>query len=145
MGYNKGKAFHEWIDEWNKTEKLLRENNASEELILKLRDFEYEQFNRDRAFYEHTVLLGDDVFERIPYIESEKLVRTFDDLLEMIDDEEIYSAVKKADDILQIIYVLRYNGMTGTEIGTLLGTSKCAVNSHAHYFKEKFLKKLRKK
>jgi RNA polymerase sigma-70 factor (ECF subfamily) len=52
MGYNKAKAFKEWLEWKEPEEKKLRSLGVSEDVILRLRKSDLEDFNTERRYGE---------------------------------------------------------------------------------------------
>ena len=59
MAYNKAKEEYRW-NQWKaEEEKILREQGVDEETIQKLREYDWDDFNAERRFWEHQTSLLD--------------------------------------------------------------------------------------
>ena len=59
MAYNKAKEEYRW-NQWKaEEEKILREQGVEEEMIQKLREYDWEDFKAERRFREHQTSLLD--------------------------------------------------------------------------------------
>ena len=59
MGYNPGLEKKKFDIEWQKNEKLYRELGMTDEQITSIKEFDYETFRSDRAYYEKKSALAD--------------------------------------------------------------------------------------
>ena len=59
MGYNQGLEKKKFDIEWQKNEKRYRELGMTDEQIASIKEFDYETFRSDRAYYEKKSDLSD--------------------------------------------------------------------------------------
>lgn len=144
MGYNKQTAENEWMAEWEKKEKILREHDCSEDLIQELKAFEKKQFNRDRKFYEHLEDHEDDFIERQPALPPEREVRTIDDIFNIVEDTEVLKLLRKTEREVLIFFVLRANDYKIEEIADKLHMTTGEIYGRVYRFRQKISKKRKK-
>lgn len=92
MAYNHGKAERKWRLWKEAEEKLLRANGVEESSIELLYTYDRAEFNSDRRFYRY---LNDvaEYLEEMFDIEPPKAVNTVTDLLNEIENENLYRAL----------------------------------------------------
>lgn len=140
MAYNL--AREEWRQWKDAEEKQLRELGVSEDFIKDLHAYDWDMFNDDRHFYDHYQETGS-YLETLVAVEDQKEIRTTEDLLDEIDDPELYQALKKLNKVTLMVAVLKMNGRSAKEIASLLGLTEVAV-LHRLSFMRKKLKKFSK-
>lgn len=141
MAYNWARE-EEWR-QWKKAEEeQLRELGVSEDFIKDLHAYDWDMFNDDRRFYDHYQETGS-YLETLVAVEDQKEIRTTEDLLDEIDDPELYQALKKLNKVTLMVAVLKMNGRSAKEIASLLGLTEVAV-LHRLSFMRKKLKKFSK-
>lgn len=141
MAYNWARE-EEWR-QWKKAEEeQLRELGVSEDFIKDLHAYYWDMFNDDRRFYDHYQETGS-YLETLVAVEDQKEIRTTEDLLDEIDDPELYQALKKLNKVTLMVAVLKMNGRSAKEIASLLGLTEVAV-LHRLSFMRKKLKKFSK-
>ena len=59
MGYNHGLEKKKFDNEWQKNEKLYRELGMTDEQIASIKEFDYQTFRSDRAYFEKKQDLSD--------------------------------------------------------------------------------------
>ena len=135
MAYNWARE-EEWRQWKDAEDKQLRELGISEEFIASLRAYDWEMFNGDRRFYDHYQETGS-YLEPLVAVEDQKEIRTTEDLLDEIDNPELYQALKKLSKVTLMVAVLKMNGRSVKEIASLLGLTEVAVLHRLSFMRKK--------
>ena len=136
MAYNHGKEERIWRIWKNSEEVTLRKCGVDENTIEQIRDYDREIFNSDRRFYQRlqeTDTYLDTVAESEQHIE----VKTVDDLLNEIENENLYQALLTVDRCTLQIVLLKMNGYSTKEIASIVGLTTGAVYSRLEYLRKK--------
>ena len=127
MIYNNGLAKCEWLRKKQEEEKILREYGMSAE----------------RRFYEHNVQSIDDVVNTdiiaefsIGYKERTAFF-TVDDMLEEIENPQLYALLKKTDKTNLTILLMILNGYSIRDVSVHLGTTEKAIRRRLERLKRK--------
>ena len=135
MAYNWARE-EEWRQWKDAEEKQLRELGVSEDFIKDLHAYDWDMFNDDRRFYDHYQETGS-YLETLVAVEDQKEIRTTEDLLDEIDDPELYQALKKLSKVTLMVAVLKMNGRSAKEIASLLGLTEVAVLHRLSFMRKK--------
>lgn len=125
-----------WIIKKEKEEKNLKKLQVSEEVICKLRNYDWNDFKRERSFRTHQNVTKD-VFFDLKATYDEKEINSINDLMDEIENENLYKILSKEDDITLKILVYKIQGYSTKEIANILGITIDNI-----YYR---IKKLRKK
>ena len=94
MAYNHRRAEIEWLNWKEKEEKQLRELGVDEDTIQRLHTYDWQQFNKERQYQQR----WRDELEEIEQQEEQlPPVRTMEDLLDEIGNEQLFDILRKAD------------------------------------------------
>lgn len=141
MAYNHGKEERRWRIWKDSEEVTLRKYGVDEKTIEQIRAYDREIFNSDRRFYQRlqeTDTYLDTVAESEQHIE----VKTVDDLLNEIDNENMYQALLTVDRCTLQIVLLKLKGYSTKEIAPIVGLTTGAVYSRLEYLRKKLKKVL---
>ena len=141
MAYNHGKEERRWCIWKNNEEMTLRKYGVDENTIEQIRAYDREIFNSDRRFYQRLQETGvylDTVAESEQHIE----VKTVDDLLNEIENENLYQALLTVDRRTLQIVLLKIKGYSTKEIAPIVGLTTGAVYSRLEYLRKKLKKVL---
>ena len=141
MAYNHRYEQYKWERWKTKEEKQLRELRMSEEMILELRNYDKEAFNKERVYYfwnryneemlEHKIAFHEPPFENIQQ------------LLNQLDNQALYRALSKLDQVtLQIIFY-RVQKYSYLEIEQLTGVKVGAISARLSRLRKKLKKFLK--
>ena len=136
MSYNKARAEKEWLKWKEAEEKKLRELGVAEDTIQQLHTYDWSQFKSERRFLERWE-------EWSPYVEwiAAKDVglpsETTDNLLDSIEDSQLFHALQSADKSTLQIILLKLEGYSSREIADQIGLSENAVNLRLFKLKKK--------
>ena len=141
MAYNHGKEERRWRIWKDSEEMILRKYGVDENTIEQIRDYDREIFNSDRRFYQRlqeTDTYLDTVAESEQHIE----VKTVDDLLNEIENENLYKVLLTVDRRTLQIVLLKMKGYSTKEIAPIVGLTTGAVYSRLEYLRKKLKKVL---
>lgn len=141
MAYNHGKEERRWHIWKDDEEMTLRKYGVDENTIEQIRAYDREIFNSDRRFYQRlqeTDTYLDTVAESEQHIE----VKTVDDLLNEIENENLYKVLLTVDRCTLQIVLLKMKGYSTKEIAAIVGLTTGAVYSRLEYLRKKLKKVL---
>ena len=136
MAYNHGKEERRWRIWKDSEEMTLRKYGVDENTIEQIRAYDREIFNSDRRFYQRlqeTDTYLDTVAESEQHIE----VKTVDDLLNEIENENLYKVLLTVDRCTLQIVLLKMKGYSTKEIAPIVGLTTGAVYSRLEYLRKK--------
>ena len=136
MSYNHGKEERRWRIWKDSEEMTLRKYGVDENTIEQIRAYDREIFNSDRRFYQRlqeTDTYLDTVAESEQHIE----VKTVDDLLNEVENENLYQALLTVDRCTLQIVLLKMKGYSTKEIASIVGLTTGAVYSRLEYLRKK--------
>ena len=136
MKYNYEKEKLRWEKDKLLEEKLLKKNNVNHSIINMLRNYDWNDFKRERSFKTHQNV-PKDVFFDLKATYDEKEINSINDLMDEIENENLYKILSKEDNITLKILVYKIQGYSTKEIANILGITIDNI-----YYR---IKKLRKK
>ena len=112
MAYNNGREDRKWCIWKESEEKVLREHGVDEATIEQIRIDDRADFNSNRRFYHWTSDFGE-YLEGMADREQSAEVKTVEDLLDEIEDENLYQALLTVDRrTLQALFSLIYGNIS---------------------------------
>ena len=139
MAYNHGKAERIWRLWKEKEEKILRECGVDENIIEEIRAFDRTEFNSDRRFYTRLIDTGEYMAET-DMQELPMEVNTVWDMLNEIEDENLYRALLTVDRRTLQIILLKMQGYSTKEIAPLVRLSTEAIYARLDHLRKKLRK-----
>lgn len=136
MKYNYEKEKLRWEKDKLLEEKLLKKNNVNHSIINMLRNYDWNDFKRERSFKTHQNVTKD-VFFDLKATYDEKEINSINDLMDEIENENLYKILSKEDDVTLKILVYKIQGYSTKEIANILGITIDNI-----YYR---IKKIRKK
>ena len=139
MSYNKARAEKEWLKWKEAEEKKLRELGVAEDTIQQLHTYDWSQFKSERRFLERWE-------EWSPYVEwiATKDVdlpsEIADNLLENIENSQLFQVLQSADKYTLQIILLKLEGYSNKKIAHMLATNEYAVNMRLYRLRKKLKK-----
>ena len=115
MAYNNGREDRKWRIWKEAEEKVLREHGVDEATIEQIRIDDRADFNSNRRFYHWTSDFGE-YLEGMADREQSAEVKTVEDLLDEIEDENLYQALLTVDRRTLQIVLLKMKGYSTKEI-----------------------------
>lgn len=144
MPYNKAKAEKKWKNWKQREEDILRKLGAEEEIIMLLHEFDWNQFKEDRRFNERQWTYEESYFvktsgsnDRLSYIK-------FDQLLNSIENVNLFKCIKSTDSITKSIIALKMNDFNINDISIILHISPNVIYKKIYKLRKKY-KKMAKK
>lgn len=139
MAYNHGKEERKWRI-WKETEeKILRNYGVSEYIIEQLHTYDRADFNSNRRFYRYLNDAGEYI-EEAEAMERQTEAETVSDLLDEIEDENLYRALLTVDKCTLQIVLLKIQGYSTKEIALLVGLTTGAVYARLDHLRKKLRK-----
>lgn len=136
MKYNYEKEKLRWEKDKLLEEKLLKKNNVNHSIINMLRNYDWNDFKRERSFKTHQNVTKD-VFFDLKATYDEKEINSINDLMDEIENENLYKILSKEDNVTLKILVYKIQGYSTKEIANILGITIDNI-----YYR---IKKIRKK
>ena len=136
MAYNKASEEKKWLAWKEAEEKKMRELGVSEDTIQELHVYDWEMFKKERNYYRHIQESGS-YLETLFSSEDQKEIRTVEDLLDEIDNPELFDALRTVDSLTLSIAVLRMQGMTFAAISKEVGLTKNATQKRFYVLRKK--------
>ena len=141
MAYNHGKEERRWRIWKDSEEMTLRKYGVDENTIEQIRDYDREIFNSDRRFYQR-LQETDTYLDTVAESEQHNEVKTVDDLLNEIENENLYKVLLTVDRCTLQIVLLKMKGYSTKEIAPIVGLTTGAVYSRLEYLRKKLKKVL---
>lgn len=136
MKYNYYKEKKIWKKCKEYEETIMKNSNFNKEYIKELQKYDLTEFNRERSFRTHQNVTKD-VFFDLKATYDEKEINSINDLMDEIENENLYKILSKEDDVTLKILVYKIQGYSTKEIANILGITIDNI-----YYR---IKKLRKK
>jgi len=136
MAYNKAGEEKKWRLWKNAEEKHLRELGVGEDVIAQLRVYDWDCFKEERRFYEHNPDTGT-YLDSMVADESALTIRTVEDLLDDLDNEELHRLLLTVDKLTLQIILMKLSGYTSAGMSEKTGLSPNAVKLRIWYLKKK--------
>ena len=142
MAFNKAKEEYKW-KQWKEAEEAkMRELGVPEEIILKLREQDWEDFKKERNYNEHQFPNSDVVEINLATMCSadRETITTVNALLDEIENEALFNVLRSADrETLQIVLFRMLDIPTG-QIAEKMGLTPNAIYLRINRLKEKIKK-----
>ena len=139
MAYNHGKEERKWRIWKEAEEKTMRECGVDESVIEKIHIYDRVDFNSTRRFYTHLQEVGT-YLEDIAVNEQHLEVNTITDLLDEIENENLYRALLTVDKCTLQIVLRKMQGYSTQEIAPLVGLTTGAVYARLDHLRKKLRK-----
>lgn len=139
MSHNYAREFNKWIVWKENEEALLRKLGVNEQIVQELRQYDWNVFKKERSFRRRQFVTIDTFFLNIPY-EDTKDIYEISDLLDEIDNEELYDYLKSLDKVTQTIILFKILGYSTSDIAKILRLSEAAVRNRISRMRKKFKK-----
>ena len=136
MAYNNGREDRKWRIWKEAEEKVLREHGVDEATIEQIRIDDRADFNSNRWFYHWTSDFGE-YLEGMADREKQTEVRTVADLLDEIENENLYLALVTVDRRTLKIALLKMQGYSTKEIAPIVGLTTGAVYARMGHLRKK--------
>ena len=136
MAYNKAKEERKWRLWKDAEEKHLRQLGVCEKAIEQLREHDWAIFNEDRRFYQRLQETGT-YLEEIAEAEQLSEIKTVDDFLDSIENEQPYQVLITVDKQTLQALLLKIQGFSVSEIAALIDLNEPTVYKRFNRLKKK--------
>ena len=136
MAYNKAKEERKWRIWKEAEEKQMRRLGVYEDTIEKLRIHDWAIFNSDRRYYEKLQDAGT-YLEEVAEDTTLPEIKTVDDFLDSIENQELYQVLIKADKLTIQIALWKMDGYSSSEISEKCGLTVNAINFRLWHLRKK--------
>ncbi len=136
MAYNHGREERKWRIWKEAEEKILRNCGVPESTIETIRIYDRADFNSNRRFYRYL----NDVAEYLEEMSDTlppKEVNTVTDLLNEVENENLYRALLTVDKRTLQIVLLKMKGYSTKEIAPLVGLTTGAIYARLDHLRKK--------
>jgi RNA polymerase sigma-70 factor (ECF subfamily) len=139
MAYNNGREDRKWRIWKEAEEKVLREHGMDEDTIGQIRIDDRADFNSNRRFCHWTSNFGE-YLEGMADRERSDEVKTVEDLLDEIENENLYRALLTVDRRTLQILVMKMQGYSTKEISSVVGLTTGAIYARLDHLRKKLRK-----
>ena len=124
-------------------EKILRESGVSEEVIQRIRELDWQDFNADRRFWEHFSSNQEELYTQKTEEEA-SVALNIQQLLDSIENEQLLQILMETDKKTLQILLLKMWGFSVREIAGQMGLPEKTIYTRMERLKKKIKKVLRK-
>lgn len=136
MAYNHGREERKWRIWKEAEEKILRECGIDESIIEEIRIYDRADFNSNRRFYRWTNDVAE-YLEEMADTEQPTEIHSVADLLNEIENENLYRALLAVDKRTLQIVLLKMQGYSTKEIAPLVGLTTGAIYARLDHLRKK--------
>ncbi|EOS72675.1 sigma-70 family RNA polymerase sigma factor [Dorea sp. 5-2] len=142
MSFNYGREERKWRLWKEAEEKQLRNLGVNEDTIEQLHTHDWEVFNSDRRYYRRLKDAGT-YLEEVVEDTTQPEVKTVEDFLDNIENQQLYQVLIKVDRLTLQIVVMKIQGYSTHEIAPRLNITEKAIYRRLDRLKEKIKKFLK--
>lgn len=136
MAYNHGREERKWRLWKEAEEKILRECGVDESVIEQIRIDDRAEFNSNRRFYRYMNDVAE-YLEEMADTEKQTEIHSVADLLDEIENENLYRALIAVDKRTLQIVLLKMQGYSTKEIAPLVGLTTGAIYARLDHLRKK--------
>lgn len=136
MAYNHGREERKWRIWKEAEETVLRKCGVDESTIDEIRTYDRAEFNSNRRFYRWTSDVGE-YLEGMAEVEPFVDVKTVADLLNEIENENLYRALLAVDKRTLEIVLLKMQGYSTKEIAPIVHLTTGAIYARLDHLRKK--------
>ena len=96
MTFHKAKEESKWKQWKEQEERILRKSGVSEEVIQRLRELDWQDFNAERRFWEHFSSSQEELYTR-ELEEPSSVVLNIQQLLDSVENEQLLQVLLESD------------------------------------------------
>ena len=96
MTFHKAKEESKWKQWKEQEERILRKSGVSEEVIQRLRELDWQDFNAERRFWEHFSSNQEELYTR-ELEEPSSVVLNIQQLLDSVENEQLLQVLLESD------------------------------------------------
>lgn len=138
MAYNYSKEKKKWEAWKEQEEKLLRSLHVDENIISELRDYDKQEFNKDRSFRRREYIKDDTFFANKPSY-NKKEILNIEDLLFEIQSEALLLILSKTNKLTLSIVLFKMMGYSTDEIANVFNMKPGAVYKRINRLRNKLM------
>lgn len=142
MGFNYAEEYKKWLEWKEEEEELLRTLKVPESTIKELRTYDWNEFKRERSIVSRQVPTKE-IFFVVRSTSDKRDIFDVEDLLNEINDEDLYMILSNTDHTTLNILLLRILGYTMDEVSKITRIPRSSIYYRIHILKEK-IKKFKK-
>lgn len=143
MTFHKAKEEYKWKQWKEQEEKILRESGVSEEVIQRIRELDWQDFNADRRFWEHFSSNQEELYTQKTEEEA-SVALNIQQLLDSIENEQLLQILMETDKKTLQILLLKMWGFSVREIAGQMVLPEKTIYTRMERLKKKIKKVLRK-
>lgn len=136
MAYNHGREERKWRLWKEAEEKILRECDVDESVIEQIRIDDRAEFNSNRRFYRYMNDVAE-YLEEMADTEKQTEIHSVADLLDEIENVNLYRALLAVDKRTLQIVLLKMQGYSTKEIAPLVGLTTGAIYARLDHLRKK--------
>lgn len=136
MAYNHGREERKWRIWKEAAETVLRKCGVDESTIEEIRTYDRAEFNSNRRFYRWTSDFGE-YLEVMAEVEPFADVKTVADLLNEIENENLYQVLLTVDKRTLQIVLLKMQGYSTKEIAPIVHLTTGAIYARLDHLRKK--------
>ena len=140
MTFHKAKEEYKWKQWKEQEEKVLREFEVSEEVIQRIRELDWQDFNAERRFWEHYSSNQEELYMQKAE-EKSSVSLNIQQLLDNIENEQLLHILMETDKKTLQILLLKMWGFSVREIAGQMGMPEKTIYTRVERLKKKVLKK----
>ena len=142
MTFHKAKEEYKWKQWKEQEEKILRESRVSEEVIQRIRELDWQDFNADRRFWEHFSSNQEELYTQKTE-EEPSVALNIQQLLDSIENEQLLQILMETDKKTLQILLLKMWGFSVREIAEQTGIPEKTIYTRMDRLKKKIKKFLK--
>ena len=143
MTFHKAKEEYKWKQWKEQEEKILRESGVSEEVIQRIRELDWQDFNAERRFWEHFSSNQEELYKQKTEEEA-SVALNIQQLLDSIENEQLLQILMETDKKTLQILLLKMWGFSVREIAGQMGMPEKTIYTRMERLKKKIKKVLKK-
>lgn len=136
MAYNHGREERKWRIWKESEERILRECGVDESVIEEIRTYDRADFNSDRRFYRWTNDVAE-YLEEMADTEPQAEIHSVSDLLDEIENENLYQALLTVDKRTLQIVLMKMQGYSTKEIAPIVHLTIGAIYARLDHLRKK--------
>ena len=136
MTFHKAKEEYKWKQWKEQEEKILRESGVSEEVIQRIRELDWQDFNAERRFWEHFSSNQEELYTQKTEEEA-SVALNIQQLLDSIENEQLLQILMETDKKTLQILLLKMWGFSIREIAEQTGIPEKTIYTRMDRLKKK--------
>ena len=135
MTFHKAKEESKWKQWKEQEERILRKSGVSEEVIQRLRELDWQDFNAERRFWEHFSSSQEELYTR-ELEEPSSVVLNIQQLLDSVENEQLLQVLLESDKKTLQILLLKMWGFSVREIAGQMGLAEKTIYTRIERLKK---------